>query len=161
MITLALQGQNQIKSEFHKQKITALKIIQSIFSLFHGKISNFSLQTAQSLYRALEFDDLGRFHLATETNRNCKHQISQFLDAGSASLVEIKLSKGGQTTCGQPSTSSKKKINLKTEPAVLEASQHLRQFPPMIHQNIVKIFDMDTVGSKLLGGLWGMFNMLS
>ncbi|KNZ54524.1 hypothetical protein VP01_2925g1 [Puccinia sorghi] len=48
MITLALQGKHrQIKSEFHKQKITSLQKIHSIFSLRHGNISNFSLQKSQ------------------------------------------------------------------------------------------------------------------
>ncbi|KNZ62308.1 uncharacterized protein VP01_1288g10 [Puccinia sorghi] len=44
MIKLALQGQHdQIKSELHQQKITALQKIHSIFSLCQGKISNFAL----------------------------------------------------------------------------------------------------------------------
>ncbi|KNZ50742.1 hypothetical protein VP01_4261g1 [Puccinia sorghi] len=41
--------------------------------------------------------------------------IDQLLE-GSASLFDIKLPKGAQTSWGQPSAASKKNINLKTEP---------------------------------------------
>ena len=108
---------------------------------------------------------------------------------GSASLVDIKLPKGAQTTRGRPSAASKKK-NLKTEPrepsqfekihhkriasemvdqdakkkkiqprqkilpvrstrkipALPEAPQYLRHFPPMIHQYIEKILDVEADG---------------
>ena len=85
LITLALQGQHhEIKSEFHQQKITALQNIHSIFSLCHGKISNFALRTAHSRYRSLNHEDPGRCHKNQQkrTGIPCKHRIAQLLHAG-------------------------------------------------------------------------------
>jgi len=85
MITIALESQHhEIISEFQKQKITALQNIHSLFSLCHGKITNYALRTAHARYSQLTCEDPGRCHnaMSKRTGIPCKHQIAQLLKAG-------------------------------------------------------------------------------
>ena len=85
MITIALESQHhEIISEFHKQKITALQNIHSLFSLCHGKITNYALRTAHARYSQLTQEDPGRCHnaMSKRTGIPCKHRIAKFLKAG-------------------------------------------------------------------------------